>query len=45
MHNATYSTISYKIQIDAIYKKFDKDNDGVLSLAEFKKMMNRENPE
>ena len=36
---------SNQIQIDAIYKKFDKDNDGVLSLAEFKKMMNRENPD
>ena len=46
MHNATYSnTYSNQIQIDAIYKKFDKDNDGVLSLAEFKKMMNRENPD
>ena len=45
MHNATNSNISTQIQIDAIYKKFDKDNDGVLSLAEFKKMMNRENPE
>ena len=45
MHNATYSNTSNQIQIDAIYKKFDKDNDGVLSLAEFKKMMNRENPE
>ena len=43
--NATNSDISTQIQIDAIYKKFDKDNDGVLSLAEFKKMMNRENPE
>ena len=45
MHNATNSNISTQIQIDAIYKKFDKDNDGVLSLAEFKKMMNRENPD
>ena len=45
MHIATNSNISIQIQIDAIYKKFDKDNDGVLSLAEFKKMMNRENPE
>ena len=45
IHNATYSNTSNQIQIDAIYKKFDKDNDGVLSLAEFKKMMNRENPD
>ena len=45
MRNATNSNKSTQIQIDAIYKKFDKDNDGVLSLAEFKKMMNRENPD
>ena len=45
MHNATNSNVSTQIQIEAIYKKFDTDNDGVLSLAEFKKMMNRENPD
>ena len=45
MPNATNSNISTQTQIEAIYKKFDKDNDGVLSLAEFTKMMNRENPD
>ena len=45
MPNATNSNIFTQTQIDAIYKKFDKNNDGVLSLDEFKKMMNRENPD
>ena len=32
-------------KIDAVFKKFDRDKDGGLSFEEFKKMINRENPE
>jgi len=30
-----------KDQIEAVFSKFDKDGDGVLSFEEFKKMLNK----
>ena len=31
-------------KIEAVFKKFDRDKDGVLSFEEFQKMINREKP-
>ena len=32
------------LKIEAVFKKFDRDKDGVLSFEEFQKMINREKP-
>jgi Ca2+-binding EF-hand superfamily protein len=32
------------LKIEAVFAKFDKDGDGVLSFEEFRKMLNKDSP-